>query len=186
LNEIKGDPYYDRKDPLIVDLLSKSNEVRPEEEKTELKGKLLREFPYLHPEELDLLVDAYSIGHGLEGVGTDGFQAFSEEDLLWVQQLMSIHNHALGKDSLKDKWGGAPKLSNDKEDQAMRAKGGIDLTPANMNLQTKTGIASPFGIKFQLDPAMLEQLQNAPGFVPVIISVQPLKDLSVFLGLNQK
>jgi len=32
---------------------------------------------------------------------------------------------------------------------------------------------------------MLRQLQNAPGFVPVIINIQPLKSLSRFLGLNQ-
>jgi hypothetical protein len=36
-----------------------------------------------------------------------------------------------------------------------------------------------------MDPAMLEQLRNAPGFVPVIINIQPLKSLPEFLGLNQ-
>jgi hypothetical protein len=75
-------------------------------------------------------------------------------------------------------------------------KGGIDLTPANMNLQTKV-MDSRFrgndstegvndtadGIKFYLDPAMLAQLQNAPGFVPVIINVQPLKSLTEFLEI---
>jgi hypothetical protein len=61
-------------------------------------------------------------------------------------------------------------------------KGGIDLTPANMNLQTQN---NGDGIKFHLDPAMLKQLQNAPGFVPVIINIQPLKSLPEFLGLNQ-
>ena len=61
-------------------------------------------------------------------------------------------------------------------------KGGIDLTPANMHLQTRN---TGEGIKFHLDPAMLQQLQNAPGFVPVIISIQPLKSLLEFLGLNQ-
>jgi hypothetical protein len=30
---------------------------------------------------------------------------------------------------------------------------------------------------------MLAQLQNAPGFMPVIISVQSLKSLSNFLGV---
>ena len=40
------------------------------------------------------------------------------------------------------------------------------------------------GIAFHIDPVMLQQLQNASGFMPVIISVQPLKDLSGFLGLN--
>ena len=60
--------------------------------------------------------------------------------------------------------------------------GGIDLTQANMNLQTQN---TGEGIKFQLDPAMLAKLQNAPGFVPVIINIQPLKNLQEFLGLNQ-
>ena len=40
------------------------------------------------------------------------------------------------------------------------------------------------GISFHMDAAMLQKLQNAPGFVPVIINVQPLKSLTEFLGLN--
>jgi hypothetical protein len=59
--------------------------------------------------------------------------------------------------------------------------GGIDLTPANMNLQTQN---AGEGIKFHMDPAQLAQLQNAPGFVPVIISIKPMTDLALFLGLN--
>ena len=79
------------------------------------------------------------------------------------------------------------------QDPAMLKKGGIDLTPANMNLQTqssggeisaKGGPAS--GWKFILDPAMLQQLQNAPGFVPVIINIQPMTDIRVFLGISEK
>jgi len=61
-------------------------------------------------------------------------------------------------------------------------RGGIDLTPANMNLQTQNAGEE---IKFHLDPAMLQQLQNAPGFVPVIISIQPMGNLRAFLGLNE-
>ncbi len=84
--------------------------------------------------------------------------------------------------------------------------GGIDLTHANDFLQTK--VDSRFrgndssrcgnnrkdnnyectdegdkGIEFHLSPALLAQLQNAPGFVPVIISIRPMTDLKVFLGL---
>jgi len=59
--------------------------------------------------------------------------------------------------------------------------GGIDLTPSNMKLQTKNAGAE---IKFHLDPALLQQLQNAPGFTPVIINMQPLTDLRAFLGLT--
>ena len=57
--------------------------------------------------------------------------------------------------------------------------GGIDLTPANMNLQTQNAGA---GIKFYLDPVILQELQDAPGFVPVIINIQPLKSLQEFLA----
>lgn len=59
--------------------------------------------------------------------------------------------------------------------------GGIDLTQANKYLQTKNGDGE---IKFHMDPAMLRQFQNAPGFVPVIINIQPMNDLRTFLGLN--
>jgi len=89
------------------------------------------------------------------------------------------------------------------KDSAMKSEvghlGGIDLTPANMNLQTKMDsrfrgndngsggndntLGNDKGIQFYLDPAMLQQLQNAPGFVPVIISVKPLEDLQGFLGI---
>ncbi len=62
-----------------------------------------------------------------------------------------------------------------------KLKGGIDLTPANMDLQTQNAGGA---IKFNLDPAMLAQLQNAKGFVPVIINIQPVADLPRFLGIN--
>ena len=61
-----------------------------------------------------------------------------------------------------------------------REVGGIDLSSANMNLQTRN---SGGDIKFDIDPAMLQRLQNTTGFVPVIINVQPLRSLSGFLGL---
>ena len=90
---------------------------------------------------------------------------------------------------LGTKIGGSPQLV--KGDAAMvgQDKGGIDLTPANMNLQTKIGspteaFGNDKGIQFHLDPAMLAQLQNAPGFVPVIISFKPLHDLKLFLGVD--
>ncbi|MDO8674710.1 MAG: hypothetical protein Q7K71_01150, partial [Candidatus Omnitrophota bacterium] len=67
-------------------------------------------------------------------------------------------------------------------DRAMlMKKGGIDLTPANLYLQTRS---SGGQIKFYIDPAMLQQLQNAPGFVPVIINIQPMNDLRLFLGIK--
>ncbi|MEI7998793.1 MAG: dephospho-CoA kinase, partial [Candidatus Omnitrophota bacterium] len=74
-----------------------------------------------------------------------------------------------------------------REDKVMKTNdkdssmGGIDLTPANNVLQTQNDGQS---IKFHLDPAMLNQLQNAPGFVPVIINIQPLNSLQKFLGVD--
>ncbi|MDO8801770.1 DnaJ domain-containing protein [Phenylobacterium sp.] len=80
-------------------------------------------------------------------------------------------------------------------DAAMRsAKGGIDFNSDRVDsafemrfsdggISAKGGSAS--GGKFHIDPAMLEQLQNAPGFVPVIISVQPMENLALFLGLDK-
>jgi hypothetical protein len=74
------------------------------------------------------------------------------------------------------------QLSDQMINKTPSRKGGIDLTPANMNLQTQNAGG---GIKFHLDPAQLSQLQNAPGFVPVIINIQPMADLQMFLGLKK-
>jgi len=59
-----------------------------------------------------------------------------------------------------------------------RNTGGIDLTPANFDLQTQSAGG---GISFHIDPAMLQELRDSPGFVPLVISVQPLKSLIEFL-----
>jgi hypothetical protein len=58
--------------------------------------------------------------------------------------------------------------------------GGIDFNTNIMNLQLQNGGQR---IKFHLDPVQLAQLQNAPGFTPVIINIQPMKNLRAFLGI---
>jgi hypothetical protein len=58
------------------------------------------------------------------------------------------------------------------------AKGGIDLNVDSALSVQNNGQ----GIKFHLDPAILAELQNAPGFVPVIISVRPVNNLREFLN----
>jgi len=82
---------------------------------------------------------------------------------------------------------GAPPVSNAqlarKPLVQTRREGGINLTPANMNLQTLNGGQA---IKFHMNAAMLAQLKNAPGFMPVIINIQPMTDLRLFLGINDK
>ncbi|MBF0490615.1 MAG: hypothetical protein HQL15_08395, partial [Candidatus Omnitrophica bacterium] len=58
-------------------------------------------------------------------------------------------------------------------------RGGIDLT-SDKALQVQM---SGEGIQFHLDKAQLAQFQNAPGFVPVIVDIQPLTNLKGFLGI---
>ena len=72
------------------------------------------------------------------------------------------------------------------ENMAMTSKlsnktGGIDLTSDKALSIQNNGQ----GIKFHIDPAMLKQLQKAPGFVPVIINIQPMNDLRKFLGISE-
>ncbi len=82
--------------------------------------------------------------------------------------------------------GGNPQLSK---------TGGIDFKADKINLEVKmdsrqkhsgmtTGLDEGKGIQFNIDPAMLEQLRNAPGFVPVIINIQPMDNLPAFLGVS--
>jgi hypothetical protein len=61
--------------------------------------------------------------------------------------------------------------------------GGIDLTANKTPLVIKN---AGEGIKFHIDPAILAQLQNAPGFTPVIINIQSLPSIKVFLGLKEE
>ena len=57
--------------------------------------------------------------------------------------------------------------------------GGIDLSSANINLEMRNSSGE---IKFEIDPAMLKQLQNASGFYPKTITIQSFNDLQQFFG----
>ncbi|MBF0483191.1 MAG: phosphotransferase [Candidatus Omnitrophica bacterium] len=50
-------------------------------------------------------------------------------------------------------------------------KGGIDLTRDKMNIEVKGAQDS---VKFKVDQAMLQQLQNSSGLMPVVVDVHPL------------
>ena len=68
-------------------------------------------------------------------------------------------------------------------------KGGIDLTPARMYVQTTIDPRlrlNEKGIQFHLDYAMIAQFKNAPGFSPRIINIHPMNNLRIFLGLSDK
>ena len=78
-------------------------------------------------------------------------------------------------------------LQNDKAqfaEQPTKKYGGIDFNADKINLQIKQ--ADEAGIKFDIDPAMLKQLQGAAGFTPVIIQLKPLENLQMFLGASHK
>jgi hypothetical protein len=74
--------------------------------------------------------------------------------------------------------------------EVVAEKGGIDLTSDKAlevkndgqgEISAKGGSVS--GWKFNIDPAMLEQLQHVPGFAPMIINIQPMNNLREFLGV---
>ena len=77
------------------------------------------------------------------------------------------------------------------DDKAQLNNGGIDFKPDKVDSAFAVKMDSRLrgndknGIQFHLDPAMLEQLQNAPGFVPVIINIQPMGDIRLFLGIKE-
>ena len=112
--------------------------------------------------------------------------------------ISNKHNTNTGKIIMKEVDSFLSKHNIDFASIAHQDTGGIDLTSANMNLQIQTDPRLPFGaspvgrrrgndsegMKLHIDPAMLEQLQNASGFTPVIINVQLLKDLPAFLGIR--
>ena len=62
-------------------------------------------------------------------------------------------------------------------------EGGIDFKPDKIDNAFVAQNNGTGEIKFNIDPAMLQKLQNAPGFVPVIINIQSMTDLRLFLGV---
>jgi hypothetical protein len=64
----------------------------------------------------------------------------------------------------------------------MAEVGGIDFKSDRMDILDVKNEGD--GIKFNLSPAQLKQFENVSGFTPVIINIQPVKDLPMFLGLD--
>jgi hypothetical protein len=62
-------------------------------------------------------------------------------------------------------------------------KGGIDLNPELMDLRTRSDGGA---IRFNLDPVLMQKLEDAPGLTPVIIDIRPTEDLQMFLGLKEE
>jgi hypothetical protein len=94
----------------------------------------------------------------------------------------SLPNSSIGLDSLDRVLKIRDNKTSDNAQLIKRPTGGIDFTANRTPLEIRNGGGE---IKFHLDPAMIRQLQNAPGFVPEIINIQPLKDLPGFLGISK-
>ncbi len=60
-------------------------------------------------------------------------------------------------------------------------KGGIDFNSSKMGLDIQNNGGE---INFQIDAALLERLEAATGFTPVILNIQPLPAVRMFLGIN--
>jgi DNA-binding transcriptional MerR regulator len=65
-------------------------------------------------------------------------------------------------------------------DAAQADKGGIDLNPAALDLETR----GDGGLRFEVTPQLFEEYRSAAGLVPVIISLEPAVDLPKFLGIE--
>jgi hypothetical protein len=61
--------------------------------------------------------------------------------------------------------------------------GGIDLKKSTtpLNIQNNGGT-----IKFNIDPAMIERINAAPGFTPQVFTISPLQSLPAFLGMSKE
>jgi hypothetical protein len=74
-------------------------------------------------------------------------------------------------------------LQDPRKDEAMSANGGIDLNAVEKDLRVR---AEGEAMKFNIAPALLQEYQAAPGFVPVILNIEPLESLPAFLGAGEQ
>ena len=116
-----------------------------------------------------VIVDSVTLSEGTQNIGGWG-------DSYYVENAVSFPTKVFNDLSKTDK----AVLSLHNTGLELSAKGGVDFTFANMNLQTRNGSGE---INFKIDPKMLQKLQNVPGFVPMIINIQPMTDFRQFLEL---
>jgi len=155
---------WERKDSDYYDVLSLPSNATVDEIKKVYRAVSQEVYPDRHPgerlfeEALKILGEAYE---GLTKNKTDydlwyqkrQFGSASSQAMMTSQDLAMSHN-----------------------------SGGIDFTPKGMNVLVKNGSSMhEKGIQFHLNPAQLVALRNSPGFVPVIINIQPMRNLKAFL-----
>jgi len=96
----------------------------------------------------------------------------------------SVKNHSQEDGEFTRQFAQAQASSPIDQDMASKGEyGGIDLTPDHLNIGTRN---NGMGIKLNFNSAMMQKLQDAPGLIPVVDTVNPLDNLSLFLGLPEK
>jgi len=145
-----------------------------EEERGEPNGYAGHNFNWLAQQGGLLESSWFIIREIIHELGLDAEERF--KDLLAAgDKAAQRQASGLGTDTLSN-----VIRSSDRASLAKPSKtGGIDLTSDKALAIQNNGEA----IKLHIDPAMLKELENAPGFVPVIIGIEPLGDLKSFLGV---
>ncbi len=117
----------------------------------------------------------------------DGEGAVVRKDLTW-KVLAQRYVYAIETAQKSGRWPSKGLgleildfFKHEAANRAMSSTGGIDLTSDRALSVQNNGQR----IRFHIDPAQLAQLQNTPGFVPVIINIEPIKDLRRFLGVQE-
>jgi len=155
----------------------------------------------IDPQIIDKIFDQSFSTRGSDGVGLTYVRRFIEQ--VWQgADIKAFANTAGGSGTtfkITIPIGYNNLITDETNKEGNRAmigenKGGIDFNSDKMNLQVKMDsrfrgndngrAGNGKGIQFHITPAMLAQLQNAPGFVPVIINIQPLNSLKSFLGID--
>jgi len=159
---------------------------------------------FLWRNSLEVFFDMHRRGISLVGIENGkNAQMFKEVFVRWVLKNLDVHGQQAENlvihfmkvkthdihgmipyddlNNLAKKIKDAVTSDNAKPVQQQGYKGGIDLTASQMNVETRNTNGA---IRFHLNPAQLAQLQNARGFIPQILTMQPLKDLRAWLVSN--
>jgi threonine dehydratase len=159
--------------------------------------KILTGWKLLRTGDLKLLKTMYWLSHFvgkqdemkyLSGVYVSLKSKFDENTLLQISSR-AVHELEMNDDQLREAMTKVfhqdPAMSPRVFHTMVAKNGGIDLTEVKVDSGDKSEI------KFYIDPAMLKELQDAPGFVPVIIHTETLSagakgmaQLRQFLGVT--
>ncbi len=169
---------------IVIDRISKSKEQEGRERAVELQQDYLSRLVFF----------AYGYGEYADEIGdtTTSERAFaiarsviSEEKYRHFKQARvkedNSFRYTVGDFKLLEDINPSSNPAMSVPEVKQKDLGGIDFNSNKIDLQVKN---QGEGIQFKMDPAMLAQLQNASGFTPVIINIQPMNNLREFLGID--